>query len=74
MRIFKNLAELPKFTNAVLTIGSFDGVHKGHQKIIERVRQIAQQKAGESVLITFYPHPRLVLAPDTTSLRLLNTI
>ncbi len=58
----------------MLTIGSFDGVHTGHQKIIERVRQIAQQKEGESVLITFHPHPRLVLAPNTTSLRLLSSI
>ncbi len=74
MRIFRNLSELPEFKNAVLTIGSFDGVHTGHQKIIEQVRQIAQEKKGESVLITFHPHPRLVLAPDSSQLRLLSTI
>lgn len=74
MRIYRDLSEIPDFKNAVLTIGSFDGVHTGHQKIIERVRQIAADHEGESVLITFHPHPRFVLAPDSTRLRLLSTI
>lgn len=74
MRIYRDLSEIPEFKNAVLTIGSFDGVHTGHQKIIERVRQIAAANGGESVLITFHPHPRFVLAPDSTRLRLLSTI
>lgn len=74
MRIHRDLSALPKFNKAVLTIGSFDGVHTGHQKIISRVRQIAADHQGESVLITFHPHPRFVLAPDSTRLRLLSTI
>ncbi len=74
MRIFRELNQLPKFKNAVLTIGSFDGVHSGHQKILQRVSQIAANHDGESVLITFHPHPRFVLAPDSTRLRLLSTI
>ncbi|MEO1516545.1 MAG: bifunctional riboflavin kinase/FAD synthetase [Bacteroidota bacterium] len=74
MNVYHNLTELPAFRNAVLTIGSFDGVHKGHQKILQRVNQLAAEKEGESVVITFHPHPRLVLRPDDNSLQLLNTI
>ncbi len=74
MRIFRALNQLPKFKNAVLTIGSFDGVHTGHQKILQRVSHIAAENDGESVLITFHPHPRFVLAPDSTRLRLISTI
>ncbi|MEM8907985.1 MAG: bifunctional riboflavin kinase/FAD synthetase [Bacteroidota bacterium] len=74
MNVYNNLAELPKFQNAVLTIGSFDGVHSGHQKIIEQVRALARKIKGESILITFHPHPRLFLYPDDHSLKLLNTI
>ncbi len=51
--------------NAVVTTGSFDGVHIGHKVIINRINQIAQSINGESVLITFFPHPRKVLYPET---------
>ena len=74
MKVFNHLSELPKFKNAVITIGSFDGVHHGHQKILERVNQLAKKCNGESVAITFHPHPRLLLYPDDSSLKLLNTI
>ncbi len=74
MNLYKDLNSLPDFRNAVITIGSFDGVHGGHQFILERVKQLAQQVNGESVVITFYPHPRLVVYPKDTSLRLINTI
>lgn len=74
MKVFKNLASLPNFKNAVITIGSFDGVHSGHQKIIERVKQLAQSIDGESVLITFHPHPRLIIYPKDNSLKLITTI
>ncbi|MEM9920324.1 MAG: bifunctional riboflavin kinase/FAD synthetase [Bacteroidota bacterium] len=74
MNVYHKLAELPRFKNAVLTIGSFDGVHKGHQQILQRVNQLARENDGESVLITFHPHPRLVLHPDQSSLQLLTTI
>lgn len=74
MKVFYNLNDLPKFKNAVLTIGSFDGVHQGHQKILERINHLAEDEGGESVVITFHPHPRLVIYPKDDSLRLITTI
>ncbi len=74
MRVFRDLNNLPVFKNSVITIGTFDGVHKGHQKLIERINFLAQQNEGESIIITFHPHPRLVINPQDKSLRLLNTI
>jgi len=74
MNVYKDLTNLPNFRNAVITIGSFDGVHGGHQFILERVKQLAQEVDGESVIITFHPHPRLVVYPKDKSLRLINTI
>ena len=58
---------------AVVTSGTFDGVHVGHQKILSRLREIARDKGGETVVVTFWPHPRLVLRPDDDSLKLLST-
>ena len=60
--------------NAVVTIGTFDGVHLGHRKVIEQLKSIAQASNGESVLFTFYPHPRLVVSKDPSNLRLLTTL
>ena len=57
----------------VVTIGTFDGLHKGHQLILERMKKLAGEINGETVVFTFYPHPRVVTAPDETSLRLLTT-
>ena len=73
MRVFRDLEHLPAFKNAVLTIGTFDGVHIGHQRLISRINQLAHQHHGESIIVTFHPHPRLVINPDDTSLKLLNT-
>ena len=73
MKVYTDLSKLDEFKNAVITIGSFDGVHTGHQKILERVKQLAKEEEGESVLITFHPHPRLVLNPNDKSLKLLTT-
>ena len=73
MRIFHQLDQIPVFKNAVITIGSFDGVHLGHAKIIEQMQAEAQQVSGESVLITFYPHPRQILNPDSAPIHILNT-
>lgn len=67
---FENFEPLPY---AVVTSGTFDGVHIGHQKIISRVKEIAQKNQGQSVLLTYWPHPRLVLYPDQKDLKLLNT-
>lgn len=60
-------------SSAVVTSGTFDGVHLGHQKILNRLKEIAAKSKGETVVITFWPHPRLVLNPTETKLKLLNT-
>lgn len=73
MNIFEGLQESLTITHPVVTIGNFDGVHVGHQKIIHRLNQEAKKNGGESVLFTFHPHPRLVLNPGDTSLKLLQT-
>ncbi len=74
MNVFNDLNNLPKFKNSVITIGSFDGVHCGHQKILQKVNSLARKVNGESIAITFHPHPREVIFPKDKSLRLLNTI
>lgn len=74
MRVFNDLNELPTFKNAVLTIGSFDGVHQGHQLILKKVMALAKKFKGESVLITFHPHPRQIIFPKDNSLRLISTV
>lgn len=73
MRVFQGFDELEKIPNPVLTIGTFDGVHLGHQRIIQQLNEEAQKHGGESVLFTFYPHPRMVLFPDSHGLKLLQT-
>lgn len=73
MKIYEGLAGFVPIKNAVVTSGTFDGVHLGHQKILNRIREIARSIAGETVLITFWPHPRLVLYPNEHNLRLLST-
>lgn len=74
MRIYKDLNNLPEFKNAVLTIGSFDGVHIGHQQIIQQINDLASSIDGESVLITFDPHPRFVVGKKQGDLKLINTL
>lgn len=74
MQVHRDLTQLPKFKNAVVTIGSFDGVHLGHQKIIRQVTKKAEDIAGESILITFSPHPKQVLLPSNKDLQLINTL
>lgn len=64
MAVFFNIHELPEFRNAVLTVGTFDGVHKGHRAILQEVVNHARNVNGESVLLTFEPHPRKLLFPD----------
>lgn len=73
MNIFRDIEALPVFRNAVVTTGSFDGVHRGHQRILKRISRLAAHYHGESVVITFDPHPRQVLSPSDDSLRLLST-
>lgn len=74
MKVYRFLDDLPTFRNPVLTIGTFDGVHEGHQQIIARINEIAEAIDGESILLTFHPHPRLVLNPNDTELQLINTL
>jgi riboflavin kinase/FMN adenylyltransferase len=74
MRVYRSLNELPVIRNAIVTQGTFDGVHAAHLVIIERVKELAQQRNGETVLMTFDPHPRLVLFPDDHGLKLLQTL
>jgi riboflavin kinase / FMN adenylyltransferase len=72
MKIYSGTDLFRKARNPVVTTGTFDGVHLGHQRIIQRLKEAAGNDGGETVLLTFYPHPRLVLFPDQP-LRLLNT-
>jgi riboflavin kinase/FMN adenylyltransferase len=60
MKVHYNLNELPPFNKGIITTGAFDGVHKGHQQIIGRMREIANDTGGETIIITFHPHPRKV--------------
>ncbi|MEP6845557.1 MAG: bifunctional riboflavin kinase/FAD synthetase [Panacibacter sp.] len=62
MQVHTNINKLPVFRDAVVTIGTFDGVHTGHQQIISQLKQEASEIGGETVIITFHPHPRKVIA------------
>lgn len=74
MKVYKSLSAFQRVPRAILTTGTFDGVHVGHQVIIKRLQEIARREDGETVLLTFWPHPRMVLFPDDNDLRLLNTL
>ena len=74
MKVFRDLNNLPTFTNSVITVGTFDGVHKGHQQILTKLSKKAKELNGESILITFHPHPRFVINPEDKSLKLINTL
>jgi riboflavin kinase/FMN adenylyltransferase len=74
MRIYHSIDEFETLKNAVVTIGTFDGVHVGHRKIIARVKELAESTGGETVLLTFFPHPRMILHPEDESIKLINTI
>ena len=74
MKVYKNLEEFSQVKNLVATVGTFDGVHVGHQEIIGKLKEVAKQTDGETLLLTFFPHPRMVLFPDDDSLKLINTL
>jgi riboflavin kinase/FMN adenylyltransferase len=74
MRIYHNTDQLPDFRRAVITIGTFDGVHSGHARILEQLRQEATRIDGETVIITFYPHPRKIVKGGSEEIRLINTL
>lgn len=70
MKVYRNLDTLPVFTKAVITIGTFDGVHLGHRKIIHQLLAESERTGGESVLITFNPHPRKIIKPNESLMQL----
>src|SRR4030095_12655627 len=74
MKVYRNIEQLPAFRNAVVTIGTFDGVHEGHRKIIAHLKQEAETINGETVIITFHPHPRKVVSSAILGIRLINTL
>lgn len=74
LKVFHSIKEFQKVKGAVVTTGTFDGVHVGHRKIIDRLNEIARKINGESVLLTFHPHPRMVLFPDDHGLELITTM
>ena len=73
MKVFRNIIEARNIPHAVVTIGTFDGVHLGHQAIFNKMKGIAQSIGGQTVVVTFYPHPRQVLNIDSSHLRFLTT-
>lgn len=73
LKIFNSIQDFSSSDKTILTLGTFDGVHIGHRKIIDRLVQISKEESCESVILTFFPHPRMVLQSDS-DIRLLNTI
>ena len=74
MEVYKSTNEFFSEDPIVLTIGTFDGVHAGHHAVIDVLRQKAKKIGGKSALLTFHPHPRVILHPDNHGLKLLNTM
>ena len=64
MSVFYTLDQVPAFHKPVLTIGSFDGVHQGHKAILKKVVAESKKVGGESIVLTFEPHPRKIIQPD----------
>ena len=74
MEVHFGLDDIPQLQHSVITVGSFDGVHLGHRKIITALENYADEYDTQSVIVTFHPHPRLVLNRFDQSLRMLNTL
>ena len=74
MKVYYDIQTLPAFTNAVITIGTFDGLHNGHRKIIELMQREAAKVKGETVIITFDPHPRQIVGKESNPVFLINTL
>ncbi|HEX6916212.1 MAG TPA: bifunctional riboflavin kinase/FAD synthetase [Chitinophagaceae bacterium] len=74
MQVYRDLTALPAFRNAIVTIGTFDGVHLGHQKIIRQMKAEAESNGGETVILTFHPHPRKIVSSVPGDIRLLTTL
>ncbi len=75
MKVHRELAgSLPEFNKSVVTIGTFDGVHLGHKRIIAQLKEEAARIGGETVIITFHPHPRKIISSIPGDIKLLNTL
>lgn len=74
MNVYKDITKLPAFKNAVITIGTFDGVHQGHLQIIKQLVEEARKVEGTPVVITFYPHPKQVVETGRKPIFILNTL
>jgi len=74
LKVYNKIEDFKQVKNLVATVGTFDGVHVGHQEIIGKLKEVAKQTDGETLLLTFFPHPRMVLFPDDDSLKLINTL
>lgn len=74
MKVHRDIDDLPVFRNAVVTIGTFDGVHMGHRQIIDKLKTEAIAHNGETVIITFHPHPKKVVSSAILGIRLINTL
>ena len=74
MQVHRDIDNLPAFHNAVITVGTFDGVHMGHRQIIDKLKSEAKAINGETVIITFYPHPRKIISSTILGIRLINTL
>ncbi len=74
MEVVKDFKNWNFVDNSVVTIGTFDGVHRGHQKLLQKLVQIKKQKGGKSIVFTFEPHPRKILFPDQSDLQLLSSL
>ncbi len=72
MKIHYDFSSFKEVKNPVLTIGTFDGVHLGHQALLNRMKTLAQEVNGETVVLTFTPHPRTVLFPEDHGIQLLS--
>jgi len=74
MKIYHHIDEFTPLKNAIVTIGTFDGVHQGHRQIIAGIKELARQTGGETVILTFFPHPRMIIHPEDQTLKLITTI
>ena len=74
MKIFSSIPNFPSETRTIITIGTFDGVHLGHSVILNRLNSLAKKTKIQSLLLTFFPHPRHVLQIADQDMRLINTL
>jgi len=73
LKIYQNIKDFLRSSFAVVTVGTFDGLHLGHQKIIRRMIELAKENNGETILVTFDPHPRLVVNSNSKEIKFINT-